>query len=39
MGIENLPELIRNKYQIQEWRHASAILEKRSASKENVTLG
>jgi len=28
MGIENLPELIRNKYQIQEWRHASAILEK-----------
>ncbi len=28
MSIENLPEFIRTKYQIQEWRHASAILEK-----------
>lgn len=28
MGTENLPEFIRNNYQIQEWRHASAILEK-----------
>ena len=28
MGIENLPESISSKYKIQEWRHASAILER-----------
>jgi len=28
MGIENLPESIRSTYKIQEWRHASAILER-----------
>lgn len=28
MGIENLPGIISSQYKIQEWRHASAILER-----------
>lgn len=28
MGLENLPEFVQSNYQIQEWRHASAILER-----------
>lgn len=27
MAIENLPEFIRQNYEVHEWRHASAILE------------
>jgi hypothetical protein len=27
MAIENLPEFIRQNYEVHEWRHASAVLE------------
>ena len=27
MGIDNLPDFIKEHYEIQEWRHASAVLE------------
>jgi hypothetical protein len=27
MAIENLPEFIRENYEVHEWKHASAILE------------
>jgi len=38
MGIEKLPEVIKLNYQIQEWRHASAILERDFSTEWNEIL-